>query len=646
MENLNLIKPEKVQNIINKFCYTIGMTPTSYKVSLTYEEQIIAIGHYLEETVIPALNNNAEAVAELQNLFIQLKDFVENYFDNLDVQDEINNKIDNMINSGVFQNIISSVINTFCFNNIEEMKNSNVLFNGGIVRTLGYYSKNDKGGAFYKITNTQSTDDYQIELKNNLYANIIIDNFLTPEMLGAKGGDNDDTEIIKKCINSGYKILLTQNHKVSSDIEINNPIEIDGNNHSITKISNSTIDNALIYINNTNNVIIKNLIADANYPFYDRFTDYDNYIIIRNNCNYGVRIRNSNNVILENVTSKHGLTGFSISGETPSEQIKLNNCTSYETIGDGVECGNAKNCFITNHFDYKCQDDCYSANTYSSSNYQPKNITFDNCKAIDCFGRVTLGGENIIFNNGIIDGGHQIPFVFESRAHTKCKNCKITNSIFKQKELISSLSLRNKKRFDFFPSTDTENYAENCVVENCSIDTLDTSIPLLTFWNGKNIIFNNINLKGYVIDMSQTDILFSNTIIETFGGLYITTGSKVKLINNKINIVDNDKKDTDYLAVILTSDVTILNNKFTTELNNAVSVTGGQTVDAYIKTDESLRVVSIGKKSVHIANVKPLTYNIANNDSVILENGQLIFNDSNKNAYIYINEFIQINNVS
>ena len=71
MENLTLIKPEKVQNIINKFCYTIGMIPTSYKMSLTYEEQIIAIGHYLEETVIPALNNNAEAVAELQALFVQ-----------------------------------------------------------------------------------------------------------------------------------------------------------------------------------------------------------------------------------------------------------------------------------------------------------------------------------------------------------------------------------------------------------------------------------------------------------------------------------------------------------------------------------------------------------------------------------------------
>ena len=110
MENLNLIKPERVQNIINKFCYTIGMIPTSYKISLTYEEQIVAIGKYLEETVIPALNNNAEAVAELQNLFIQLKDYVENYFDNLDVQNEINNKLDEMVKDGTLDTILRKFI--------------------------------------------------------------------------------------------------------------------------------------------------------------------------------------------------------------------------------------------------------------------------------------------------------------------------------------------------------------------------------------------------------------------------------------------------------------------------------------------------------------------------------------------------------
>ena len=40
MADLNMIKPLGVQGIINKFCCTIGMLPTSYKQSLTYEEQI------------------------------------------------------------------------------------------------------------------------------------------------------------------------------------------------------------------------------------------------------------------------------------------------------------------------------------------------------------------------------------------------------------------------------------------------------------------------------------------------------------------------------------------------------------------------------------------------------------------------------
>ena len=137
MSNLNLIKPEKIQNIINKFCCTIGMIPTSYKLSLTYEEQILAIGKYLEETVIPALNNNAEAVAELQNLFIQLKDYVENYFDNLDVQQEISDKIDNLVENGTLSALINeqlfSELNNklnkkiYYFNSLSDLKNSSIL---------------------------------------------------------------------------------------------------------------------------------------------------------------------------------------------------------------------------------------------------------------------------------------------------------------------------------------------------------------------------------------------------------------------------------------------------------------------------------------------------------------------------------------
>lgn len=124
MADLKLIKPLGVQNIINKFCLTIGMIPSSYKLSLTYEEQILSIGKYLEETVIPALNNNAEAVAELQTLFVQLKDYVENYFDNLDLQNEVNKKIDEMVESG----ILAEIINQEVFEELNNKINNAVLF--------------------------------------------------------------------------------------------------------------------------------------------------------------------------------------------------------------------------------------------------------------------------------------------------------------------------------------------------------------------------------------------------------------------------------------------------------------------------------------------------------------------------------------
>ena len=56
-----------------RFLMTIGEIPTSYLISMTYEEQLLWLCNYLEKTVIPAIDNNAKAVKELQELFIELK---------------------------------------------------------------------------------------------------------------------------------------------------------------------------------------------------------------------------------------------------------------------------------------------------------------------------------------------------------------------------------------------------------------------------------------------------------------------------------------------------------------------------------------------------------------------------------------------
>ena len=104
--NINHLKPINKLNPFTKFCCTIGNLPSSYLDSMTYYEQLLWFCNFLEKTVIPTLNGNAETVQELQNLFVELKNYVDNYFTNLDVQEEINNKLDEMMEDGSLSRLL------------------------------------------------------------------------------------------------------------------------------------------------------------------------------------------------------------------------------------------------------------------------------------------------------------------------------------------------------------------------------------------------------------------------------------------------------------------------------------------------------------------------------------------------------------
>ena len=56
-----MIKIDKL-NPFGRLCVTLGMLPSSYKESLTYEEQLLWMFNYIEKTLIPTINNNGEAV--------------------------------------------------------------------------------------------------------------------------------------------------------------------------------------------------------------------------------------------------------------------------------------------------------------------------------------------------------------------------------------------------------------------------------------------------------------------------------------------------------------------------------------------------------------------------------------------------------
>lgn len=90
--------------------YIYKAIPLAFDESMSYYETLLGLLNYLQNVVIPTVNNNANAVAELQNLYIKLKNYVDDYFTNLDVQQEINNKLDAMVEDGTLTTLIGNYV--------------------------------------------------------------------------------------------------------------------------------------------------------------------------------------------------------------------------------------------------------------------------------------------------------------------------------------------------------------------------------------------------------------------------------------------------------------------------------------------------------------------------------------------------------
>lgn len=115
--------------------------------------------------LINSQNATGEQIENLTNAFNALKDYVDNYFANLDVQDEINAKLDAMAESGDLEAIIASYLNTnaiLAFDTVTALKGATNLANGTFVRTFGKSTYNDGLGSLYKIralTNNDVVDE-------------------------------------------------------------------------------------------------------------------------------------------------------------------------------------------------------------------------------------------------------------------------------------------------------------------------------------------------------------------------------------------------------------------------------------------------------------------------------------------------------
>lgn len=220
---------ETVESPFRKFVTTIGVFPTAFTDAMTYYECLAYLVKYIENTLIPAINDNAEATKELQKLFIELKSFVDNYFANLDVTTEIDNKLDQMAEDGTLQEIIGNYLDAsvqWTFDTVTDMQSATNLVEGSYARTLGFHSINDGGGALYYVTNSGTANEMDVIQVGSVYANLVYGKEINVLKLGAKGDDTtDDYDVFEQAATLANTLTLAliipkAVYKIESELDL------------------------------------------------------------------------------------------------------------------------------------------------------------------------------------------------------------------------------------------------------------------------------------------------------------------------------------------------------------------------------------------------------------------------------------------
>ena len=120
--------------------------PLVYDDSLSYYELLDKVVHYLNNA-IKDISTAESNIGKLYLALTQLQTYVNEYFDNLDVEEEINNIINRMINDGSFQALFGTA------KTVEDMQNT-VYSADRIITTEGYYTEGDGGDNTYLTSNS------------------------------------------------------------------------------------------------------------------------------------------------------------------------------------------------------------------------------------------------------------------------------------------------------------------------------------------------------------------------------------------------------------------------------------------------------------------------------------------------------------
>lgn len=232
------------------------------------------------------------------------------------------------------------------YETVEKMKDDSNLKKNTYVRTLGYYNQELGGGAYYKIVNeelsSQVDDKMIIALNNGLYAKyIVMGNMISAKQMGAYGdGKHDDRLNIQTAVNNlekGTIYFENGTYKVSSKININKQIALNGENSNNTKIEATEgyalWDNIVKYIN-TRDIKITNLTFDGYSEVNERGTTNNRGETYQLGSTYQLlNMENVQNILIENCIFRDNVGG-GILLKYGSDNFTMNSCELLD-----IDCG-------------------------------------------------------------------------------------------------------------------------------------------------------------------------------------------------------------------------------------------------------------------------------------------------------------------
>ena len=204
--------------------------PNVYDDSLSYYEYLCKLNEYLNEVIaqINTLTDNMEDYeADLTATWLETKEYIDNYFNNLDVQQEINNKLDAMAESGELSTLLAPIVGTQIGGVVADQIGATVANQIGdtVANQIDDVVANQIGGVAPSIiTNWLDTN------VDPVGSAVIVDDSLS--ITGAAADAKITGEKLTTLDDKTYGNLKTINYKVLNECDYNIDVGNNGNVYS------------------------------------------------------------------------------------------------------------------------------------------------------------------------------------------------------------------------------------------------------------------------------------------------------------------------------------------------------------------------------------------------------------------------------